>query len=35
MMSLQDRAYLREIGDVLKAAGFPAVRRPERVPEKP
>lgn len=35
MMSLQDRAYLREFNEVLKAAGYPAVRRAERVPERP
>lgn len=35
MMSLQDRSYLRVIGDVLKAAGARSVHRPESVPTKP
>lgn len=35
MMSLQDRSYLNLIADVLRAAGYPAVRKPEKVPDKP
>ena len=35
MMSLQDVSYLKEFNEVLKAAGYPAVRRAEKVPEKP
>ncbi|RYG27014.1 hypothetical protein EON82_01055 [bacterium] len=34
IMSLQDRMYLQAFNEVLKAAGYPAVRRPEKVPEK-
>jgi hypothetical protein len=34
IMSLQDRAYLQAFNEVLKAAGYPTVRRPEKVPQK-
>lgn len=35
MMSLQDRSYLKLIGDVQKAAGARPVRRAEKLPDKP